>query len=153
MEYLVGGVIVGLVYATWRLIKYIKAKKEIKEKLGKQIIDQVSFAFGGALFNAIMAGFSYAFIFAESTTPLLKGLYAIFGGVFIGSLFDVYRIKHVVFTKTAFYVEGINVRYKSVSKIYKKKRSKNYILETYQHHSFTFPASIINKIQQHRNKK
>jgi hypothetical protein len=153
MEYIIGGAIVGLVYAGFRFMKYKKAKDELKAKLGDQIIDQASFAFAGALFNAVMAGLSYAFVFMETTKPLIKGLYLLIGGVFVGTLFDMYRIKYVAFTKTAFYIEGINVRYSNISKLYKKKRSRSYVVETNQHQTFVFPKAIVDKIEHYRNKK
>lgn len=153
MEYIIGGAVLGFGYAGYRFLKYKKARAALNDKLKNQIVDQISFAFGGALFNAIMAGLSYSFVVVEASTPLIKGLYLLIGGIFLGNLFDMYRIKHVVFTKTAFNVEGINVRYRAISKIYQKKRSKRYVVETNQQQSFVFPKSIIDKIEEYRNKK
>ena len=153
MIYIIAGGLIGFGYAGFKYGKYRKAKQELNEKLNEQIIDTVSFAFNTALFNAIMAGLAFAFVVLPTTTMLLKGAYIFFGGIFIGNLFDMYRLKTVAFTKTAFNVEGISVRYKSISKIYQRGRSKNYVVETNQKHAFVFPKIVIDRIEEYSNKR
>ncbi len=150
----IAGGLFGAGYAIYRLVQYQKANKAVKEKFTEsQIIDHVNYGMKSGMFNAIMAGLSFSLVLASFDSPSIQALYLMIGGLFIGNVFDAYRIKRVFFTKTSFYTQQVSVRYKSINKITPKKRGKSSTLETNQKEVFVFPKTVIDKINEYSNKK
>lgn len=154
MYYLIIAGVFAAGYAGFRYYQYRKAVKAANEKFSKaDVIDVVNFAFGSALFNAIMGGLSFSFVVGGLEDMTLRALYLAVGGIFLGNVFDAYHLKRVIFTKTALYLQNKTIRYNAIESIHTRKYSKKFLLTTHQKEQFVVPQIVVNKIQEISGKK